>query len=333
MPKKNRPYILITNDDGIEAPGIEALADALSPDYDLLIIAPHRERSATAHAITILRALKLEKYSRNGSPFGWAFGGKPADCVKVGVKLLAHDRKLDLVIAGINRGQNLGRNILYSGTVGAAREGVLMGVPSIAFSLTFLNINDVDFAASALVAREITARAIEHGMPDGVFLNVNVPPCSFADIRGYAITRQGTSGFKDKFIHAGPDDMADLKRLRDVEEAHLGPDGDEWMLRNVGARFERSTDDADNLDDHAVYSNKVSITPLHVDTTAHHHLESLEHMLVRPGEESSKATADNSGVLPGAVPGGLPTGPPSDPASKADPPEPSIAPGEPAQSP
>lgn len=308
MPKKNRPYILITNDDGIEAPGIEALADALSPDYDLLIIAPHRERSATAHAITILRALKLEKYSRNGSPFGWAFGGKPADCVKVGVKLLARDRPVDLVIAGINKGQNLGRNILYSGTVGAAREGVLMGVPSIAFSLTFLNINEVDFSASALVAREITARAIEHGMPEGVFLNVNVPPCSFSEIQGYAITRQGTSGFTDKFIHASPDDMADLRKLRDIEEAHLGPDGDEWMLRNVGARFERSTDDADNLDDHAVYSNKVSITPLHIDTTAHHHLKNLEHMLVKPNEIASGATDE--------IPDGLPTGPPSAPGSE-----------------
>ena len=133
MTEPRRPYVLLTNDDGVHAPGLHALADALEPFCDLTIVAPHRERSGAGHAITVLRDLRLEKYERHGSHWGWSFQGKPADCVKVAVATVSRERAFDMVLSGINRGQNLGVNVLYSGTVGAAREASELVTPSVPF--------------------------------------------------------------------------------------------------------------------------------------------------------------------------------------------------------
>ena len=263
MSEAERPHILLTNDDGIGAEGLHALADALAADYDLLIIAPDRERSATGHAITVLKELRLEKYERDGKRWGWSFEGRPADCVKMAVKILSKERPFDMVISGINRGQNLGVNTLYSGTVAAAREGVLMGIPSIAFSVAYNDIRKVRFDTAAQVARDLTAKALSRGLPPGVFLNVNVPAIDIGKIEGYAITKQGNSGFGDKFEHV---------------EGH--PDHSA-LYRNVGDRFYESTTDHHDLDDRAIRRNEVSITPLHVDATAYQHLADLEDLTAR----------------------------------------------------
>lgn len=252
-----RPHVLLTNDDGIDAPGLHALADALEPDFDILVVAPHRERSATGHAISVMKDLRLERYHRNGDHWGWSFQGKPADCVKVAATVIAQDKPIDLVLSGINRGQNLGINILYSGTVAAAREGVLLGIPSIAFSLAYRKISEMDWKGAAEIAAKIARRVYGRGLPLGVFLNVNVPPCPAAEIRGFAITRQGMSGFRDHFEHVGGD-------------ASSGA-----LYRNIGERFRHSPSDDIDLDDRAIKHNRVSITPLHVDTTAHHALRGL----------------------------------------------------------
>jgi len=293
MSLEKKPYLLLTNDDGINAPGLQALANALEPEFDLLIVAPHRERSATGHAISVLKDLKLEKIFRKspstaalsdspspssesgnqdssptfvlrtphseGVHWGWSFQGKPADCVKVAVTVISKDRPIDLVLSGINQGQNLGTNILYSGTVAAAREGVLLGIPSIAFSQAYRDITKVDFAVAARIALDLTRKVLARGLPPGVFLNVNIPPAKWEDIQGYAITRQGDSGFRDKFMHIS---------------GH--PDNGGVLYRNVGERFAPSSSEDLDLDDRAVKQKKVSITPLHVDTTAHHILESLQ---------------------------------------------------------
>lgn len=254
----DRPFILLTNDDGIDAPGLHALADVLSDDYDLLIVAPHTERSATGHSISVLRDLRLLPVERNGRPWGWSLEGTPADCVKVAVQFMQKQRPIDLVVSGMNRGQNLGINILYSGTVAAAREGVLLGYPAIAFSVVYRDPNRVRFDTGARVARELTAKTLRRGLPPEVLLNVNIPAIDFSDIAGYAITRQGNSGFRDRFEHV---------------EGHpeLNP-----LLRNVGDRFIKSTMEHHALDDQAIARNYVSITPLHIDTTAHRYLEDLE---------------------------------------------------------
>lgn len=255
---EKRPHLLITNDDGIDAPGLHALADALDDEFTILVVAPHRERSATGHAISVMKNLKLERYHRNGDHWGWSFQGKPADCVKVAVTVIAKDHPIDLVLSGINRGQNLGINILYSGTVAAAREGVVLGVPSIAFSLSYRNIHDMDWPGAAKIAADITRRVVRRGLPPGVFLNVNIPHSPGAGIAGYAITRQGMSGFRDRF------------------ELVPGEHAEGEMYRNVGERFAPSPSEDIDLDDRAIKRGMVSITPLHIDTTAHHVIHDLQ---------------------------------------------------------
>lgn len=266
MPDGPRPYLLLTNDDGIHAPGLEALADALEADYDLLIVAPHRERSGAGHSISVLKDLRLEEFHRDNRHWGWSFHGKPADCVKVALTVISKDRPFDLVLSGINRGQNLGINIIYSGTVAAAREAVIWGIPSMAFSVSFRDMNDVRFDTAAQVAADLTRRVLQRGLPPGIMLNVNVPPVSFDRIQGYAITRQGNSGFRDKFEH-----------IESAPGAHR-------LVRNVGDRFFASTTDEHDLDDLAVKHNRVSITPLHVDSTAHEYLKELDDLTLPQGD-------------------------------------------------
>lgn len=253
-----RPYLLLTNDDGIDAPGLHALADALEPDFDLLIVAPHRERSATGHAISVMKDLRLEEFHRKGGHWGWSFQGKPADCVKIALTRISPDRKIDFVVSGINRGQNMGINIVYSGTVAAAREAAIWNVPAIAFSLAYKNIFDVNFSAAARVASEVAKKVVPRGLPSHVFLNVNVPPVPYEEIRGWEITRQGDSGFRDHFQHV----------RGEAQDTHK-------LYRNVGERFAPSSREQVDLDDHALGRNMVSITPLHVDSTAHDAIEGL----------------------------------------------------------
>jgi 5'-nucleotidase len=265
MNETARPYLLLTNDDGIEAPGLQNLADILEPYFDLLIVAPHRERSAAGHAISVMRDLKLEQFHREQKHWGWSFQGKPADCVKVAATVISKDRPFDLVLSGINRGQNLGVNILYSGTVAAAREAVVLGIPAIAFSVSFSNILEVRFDTAAKVALDLTRRVIKRKIPPGVMLNVNVPPVNYEDLQGFAITRMGNSGFRDKF--------------HDVAGEF---EGTSRLVRNVGDRFYPSTLEHHDLDDKAVKQNKVSITPLHIDATAHQFLNELEDLTLPP---------------------------------------------------
>ena len=133
--------ILITNDDGIDAPGIHALVHALKPLGNITVVAPDRQQSAVGHALTISSPLRAVPFHRNGDMFGWAINGTPSDCVKLAVSQLLPERP-DIVISGINHGQNTSINVLYSGTVSAATEGFLIGLPSLAYSSVSYNPND-----------------------------------------------------------------------------------------------------------------------------------------------------------------------------------------------
>lgn len=253
-----RARILLTNDDGIGAPGIRALADALAPDHDLVIVAPDRERSGAGHGIHVRQDLRLERFHRDGDHWGWSFHGTPADCVKMGVTNLSKDQPFDLAVSGINLGQNLGVNILYSGTVAGAREAAWLGVPSVAFSQTFRDLRSVEFGPAARVAADIVRRTLLHPPPRHVFLNVNVPQLPFEKILGYEITRQGDSGFHDRFLEVG----------RHEETGGI-------VYQNIGERFNPSSGTEPDLDDRAIRRGFVSITPLLVDATAHHYLQDL----------------------------------------------------------
>jgi len=180
--------ILLTNDDGIYAPGIAALAKALRKVADVTVIAPDMERSAVSHAITLAHPIWVKKVNRDKKFFGYAISGTPADCVKFGLNVILK-KKPDLIVSGINLGDNDGCSIFYSGTVAGAREGALLGIPSIAISLaTFEN---PDFSYAAKLGAVLAKRIYKEKLPPATFLNVNVPNLPQKRIKGILATRQG----------------------------------------------------------------------------------------------------------------------------------------------
>jgi len=246
--KAMKPKILLSNDDGINAPGIRALYHELDQISELTVVAPSGEQSGVGHAITVFQNLALEERRENGKIWGYGLEGTPADCVKFALTRLMNEPPA-LVISGINRGQNTGNSILYSGTVAAAIEGTMYGVPSIAVSLAALHplVPYFDYAArfSARLARFV----IEKGLPQGVLLNVNIPNLPEKKIQGVVVSRQGKSMFVDLFEPKG--------------ERNGLP-----TYRNVGGKMLFSPDEED-FDDIALNQNKISITPLQYDLTHH----------------------------------------------------------------
>lgn len=186
---------LLTNDDGIYARGLAALYKELSQDAECLIVAPESEQSAVGHAITISRPLMVRQATKNGNFLGYAVAGTPADCVKIGLAELAQG-PVDLVVSGINRGANVGINVLYSGTVSAATEAAIMGVRALAVSLDTHREGDFTFAAR--FARCLASFLIEQALPN-VALNVNVPALPEEQIKGIAVVRQGRRHCRESF--------------------------------------------------------------------------------------------------------------------------------------
>jgi len=191
---RERPSILVTNDDGIDAPGILALARALNPLGDVTVVAPSVERSAVGHAITLSDPLRVTPIQFDNAYDGYAVSGTPADCVKIACWALLNG-KPDLVASGINLGINTGINTIYSGTVSAATEGAILGIPSFAISLT--TYQDPDFSFAATFASRLAPMLLEKGLPPGVCLNVNVPAVPESEIMGVSVTRQGRALFEE----------------------------------------------------------------------------------------------------------------------------------------
>ena len=175
--------ILVTNDDGIQSPGIVTLADSLSELGRVVVVAPDRERSAVGHALTLHSPLRAEEIMTDF----FSVDGTPTDCVHLGIHGLLETRP-DLVVSGINRGGNMGDDITYSGTVSAALEATLMGVPGIALSLVSDSFEMSDFQTAASFANALCRFVFEHGLPPDTYLNVNVPA---GRTKGVKITRQG----------------------------------------------------------------------------------------------------------------------------------------------
>lgn len=235
MPK---PLILVTNDDGVHAPGIRALAGALASRGEVHVVAPDREVSACSQSLTLKHPLRAEKVEERV----FAVDGTPADCVNLAlVKLLP--RRPDLVVSGINRGANLGEDVFYSGTVGGAREGTFFGVPSIAVSLAVRT--DGDFRPAAEFAARLAGMVLEKGLPERTLLNVNVPA---GDPRMVAVTVQGRREHEGTILE-GLDPRR--KTYYWIEEGK-----DQWV--------------SDEMSDiHAVRQGIISVSPLHTDTTHH----------------------------------------------------------------
>src|SRR5512139_3352866 len=182
--------ILVTNDDGIHSKGIIVLAKALQEVGDVFVVAPDREKSAIAHSLTLHRPLRVEKIRRNF----YAIDGTPADCVHLGVNALLSERP-NLIVSGINKGGNLGDDITYSGTVSAAFEGTLLGIPSLAISLVARS--HFKFHPGARFAVKVARCVLKKGLPKDTLLNINVPNLDEKEIKSYKVTQQG------RWVHNG----------------------------------------------------------------------------------------------------------------------------------
>lgn len=249
---KTKATILITNDDGIHAEGILILARALNSDYEVHVVAPEAEMSAVGHAITLSSPLRVHEVRKEGSFFGYAVAGTPADCVKIAIQELL-PRVPDVVLSGINLGANLGVNVLYSGTVSAATEGAFLGVPSAAISLATLR--DPDFTFAAEFSRSLVRFMLDKGLKKGTALNVNIPAVSADKIRGICFTRQGTARFEEHF------------------ERRTDPRGKVYYWLTGETPVENGGSDTDS---EALRVNKVSITPIFYDLTCHDELARLQ---------------------------------------------------------
>lgn len=253
--------ILITNDDGIAAPGIEALWRAVRDLGEVTVVAPDSERSAVGHAITLADPLRVSPFTGPGGLTGHAVSGTPADCVKIAVRAIM-EHPPDLVLSGINQGANLGTNLLYSGTVSAATEAAMLGLPAAAFSLADRHYHD--FSAAATYARRLAVEIGSRGLPRGISLNVNVPPLPAGAIRGAALTRQGRVRVLEWF-----------DRRNDPRDRHYY-----WM---VGERLEDEAEAGSGLDDAAVAAGFISVTPINFDLTDEAMLATLGGWDLDPG--------------------------------------------------
>lgn len=235
--------ILISNDDGVTAPGIRALATALAKEHEVHVVAPDRERSATGHALTLHRPLKAEPYEGiPGVASAWAVSGTPSDCVKLALGALMKAPP-DLVCSGINRGPNLGTDVLYSGTVSAALEAVINGVPAIAYSLA--SFDDQHYDRAAAFALSLVAQLAGQALPPKFLLNVNCPALGIP----YEGVKTTTLG---------------IRRYTDTFEARQDPRGRVFYWLS-GEPIEEG--EAESTDVCAVRDNYVSLTPIQYDLT------------------------------------------------------------------
>lgn len=201
MTIKKRPFILLTNDDGIRAKGLEMLYQAVLPIADVAIVAPHAEKSGAGLSITWVRPLMIQTIEWSPATPAWSVSGTPADCVKMALSSLL-TQKPDMVLSGINKGSNSGRTLLYSGTVGGAIEASFQGVPSIAFSFSDLTVPPLE-KVSPFIA-PLVQHMLANPLPNGTFLNVNFPFDAAQRIKGFKLASQGQSLFvedPEKRIH------------------------------------------------------------------------------------------------------------------------------------
>ncbi len=247
--------ILLVNDDGIAAPGLVALYEAVKDLGNVRVVAPDRERSAISHAITLRKAIYYKRYRHKNLFEGIAVSGSPADCVKLALNELL-DKRPDLVLSGINLGSNSGLNVIYSGTVGGAAEAVFNGIPAIALSLT--SPRDPNWEPAKIFARTLVKRVGERKIPEGVLLNVNIPNVSNNnEIAGVRVTEQGMAQWQEAFEKR--------KNVLGRVSYYLS-----------GSRKE--TPGSERIDDTAIKNNYISITPLQFNLTAYAEMEKIQRL-------------------------------------------------------
>ena len=248
-----KPLILITNDDGISAPGIRTLIAIMAGIGEVVVVAPDKPQSAMGHAITINNTLYLNKISvENAKITEYNCSGTPVDCVKLAVNEILH-RKPDLCVSGINHGSNSSINVIYSGTMSAAVEAGIEGIPAIGFSLLDYDWN-ADFSQIKLFVKKIALEVLKNGLPEGVVLNVNLPKLNEKEIKGIKICRQAKALWMEKFDKRKTPQGKDYYWLTgEFVNQDKGEDTDEWALEH----------------------GYISVVPVHFDLTAHHTIQLL----------------------------------------------------------
>ena len=248
-----RPLILVTNDDGINAPGIRTLISVVKNIGDVIVVAPDSPQSGMGHAITINSTLHSSRITpKNSEIIEYSCSGTPADCVKLAINELM-PRKPDLCVSGINHGSNSSINVIYSGTMSAAIEAGIEGVPAIGFSLLDYSWN-ADFSHSKDFIRKITLNALNNGIPKGVVLNVNIPAVKKSDVKGVKICRQAKAYWVEEF------------------DKRKNPLGQEYYW--LTGKFVNK-DQGEDTDEWALNNNYISIVPVEFDLTAHHAIKGL----------------------------------------------------------
>ncbi|MGD1946686.1 MAG: 5'/3'-nucleotidase SurE [Croceivirga sp.] len=244
-----KPLILVTNDDGITAPGLRTLIGLMKSIGDVVVVAPDSPQSGMGHAITIDNTLYSKKVvidHKNGAPTEYSCSGTPADCVKLGLREIL-DRRPDLVVSGINHGSNSSINVIYSGTMSAAIEAGIEGIPAIGFSLCDYSWQ-ANFEGAAEAIKTITTEALKHGIPFGTVLNVNIPKTDGKPPKGIKVCRQAKANWREKF------------------DKRLSPTGKEYYW--LTGEFEL-LDEGEDTDIHALENGFTSVVPTQFDLTAH----------------------------------------------------------------
>lgn len=255
MSKNDKKIILVTNDDGITAPGLCALIEGVKHLGEIIVVAPDSPQSGMGHAITINNPLRLDKVTMDGHHSWYQCSGTPVDCVKIAIDKILH-RKPDLCVSGINHGSNSAINVIYSGTMSAAMEGAIEGIPSIGFSLLNFAL-DADFSAAKQYAGMIAKNVLESGLPQGTLLNVNIPNLPIELLKGVKVCRQANAKWEEEFDERLDPNKRKYYWLTGKFVNHdKGQDTDEWALSN----------------------GYISLVPVMFDFTAHHAIPFLNEM-------------------------------------------------------
>jgi len=244
----SKPLILVSNDDGITSKGIRILVSVMKKLGDVVVVAPDSPQSGMGHAITIGQTLRLNEEDIFEDVLAFKSSGTPADCIKLAKHYVLKDRKPDLVVSGINHGSNTSISVLYSGTMSAAIEGALEGLPSIGFSLCDFS-SKADFSHVEEWVEKIARQVLENGIPKGIALNVNFPPKRNEAIRGVKICRQADAKWQEEFA----------ERFDPTGRKYF------WMAGNF-VNFDKGEDN----DEWAIANNYISVVPCLYDLTAHH---------------------------------------------------------------
>jgi 5'-nucleotidase len=258
--KENRRLIFVSNDDGYQARGFAAAVEVAREFGDVIAVAPLTPQSGRSQAVTMYEPLFLELQHEEEGLQIYSFSGTPVDCVKVAFDHLLGDRKVDLVISGINHGSNAGINVLYSGTMGAAIEGSFYGCPAVGLSLTD-HSPDANFEAAKHYAREIISAVLANPVEQGgrLCLNVNVPDIDPLDIKGVRVCRQCRGIWREEFY------------------PHLNPQGKRYFW--LSGAFDNYEPDCEQTDEWALANGYVAVVPVQIDMTAYERMDYLERIL------------------------------------------------------